>query len=201
MKALPEDIHQKLKSSSDNHCAVLTCELSKSYLKAHADSPILWLHYGIALRELFRFDEAEAALQKALPLMDEDPCWLPLVALGKLHKAQGRFEQAAHWFQKTVEAYPNHTIGYIYLAGIFARRGDLNQAAELYRRATDCEEGDIAEAFLNLGGVLLSQEKYQEAKECFVRALEIDPEYELAKLRLADVEAVLDFLRKQNDKV
>lgn len=201
MKELPEDIHQRLKNASDNHCAAFTVELSTSYLDDYADSPILWLYYGIALHELFRFDEAKAALQKALLLMDKDSGWLPLIEIGKLHKTQGQFEQAVHWFQKTIENCPNHTIGYIYLAGIWARRGDLNQAKELYRRATKCEEGDIDEAFLNLGGILLSEEKYEEAKDCFLRALQIDPQYKNAKLRLADVDAVLDFLGKSHENI
>lgn len=42
-----------------------------------------------------------------------------------------------------------------------------------------------------LGGYLLAERRCEEARGCYVRALEIDPEYELAKKRLADVERIL----------
>jgi len=58
------------------------------------------------------------------------------------------------------------------------------------RRALQCPEGCLDEAYFNLGGYLLRQGNYEEARDCYLKALEIDPEYTLAIKRLADVERI-----------
>ena len=63
-----------------------------------------------------------------------------------------------------------------------------------YRRCRDqCEGGPVDEALFNLGGVLLAVGRFQEAADCYERALEIDPEYEIAKERLEDVRLILNY--------
>jgi tetratricopeptide (TPR) repeat protein len=44
--------------------------------------------------------------------------------------------------------------------------------------------------------VLRAQERYEEAAECFERALELDPKYAAAKKALRDVRRALRFLLK-----
>jgi tetratricopeptide (TPR) repeat protein len=69
--------------------------------------------------------------------------------------------------------------------------GDIFKATELATRATQCSEGSISEAYYNLGGYLLVQRRYKESRDCIRRALEIEPDYEIAKDRLDDIESVL----------
>jgi tetratricopeptide (TPR) repeat protein len=45
--------------------------------------------------------------------------------------------------------------------------------------------------YYNLGGYLLVQRYYEDARDCFRRALEIDPDYEIVRERLSDMESVL----------
>ncbi len=201
MKALPKELYEQMQDSFDNDCWALLLEMSKSHLNEHSDCEILWIYLGIAYTELYRFKEAEEALQRALSMCDPNRLWLPLHRLGKLHTKQGHLERAAYWFQKAVESDPDNASGYIFLAEPLVRLSKLDKAKELYQRATECSKGAVDEAFLLLGGVLLCQGKYQKAKDCFVRSLEIDPQYELAKLRLTDVEAVLKFLGKSNEDI
>ncbi|HEU0039702.1 MAG TPA: tetratricopeptide repeat protein, partial [Verrucomicrobiae bacterium] len=62
-----------------------------------------------------------------------------------------------------------------------------------YRSALKCSEGCIEEAYFNLGGVLLAHRRYEEAIECYRKALNIDPKYGIAKKRLRDAELALRF--------
>jgi tetratricopeptide (TPR) repeat protein len=45
----------------------------------------------------------------------------------------------------------------------------------------------VEEAYFNLGLILRAEGKYEEALECFERAIEIDPQYTLAKQARKDV--------------
>ena len=50
----------------------------------------------------------------------------------------------------------------------------------------------MQEIYAKLGGVLMAQERYDEAVECFECSLEIDPDYEFAPtLRLKDARKTL----------
>lgn len=52
-------------------------------------------------------------------------------------------------------------------------------------------------AYLNLGLDLRAQNRLAEAKECFVRAIELDPEYGSAREALEEVEKALAHLAER----
>jgi tetratricopeptide (TPR) repeat protein len=56
------------------------------------------------------------------------------------------------------------------------------------RVAIACPEGCIDEAYFNLGLVLRSRERFEDAAECFREAIRLDPEYRAARRALFDVE-------------
>jgi tetratricopeptide (TPR) repeat protein len=114
--------------------------------------------------------------------------------MGHLCKARGDYKSAAAWYRQAIEAVPREASGHIYLGGVLAKSGRLKEAEAAHRAATRCIEGCRDEAFLNLGLVLRAQERYEEAAECFERALELDPKYAAAKKALRDVRRALRFL-------
>ena len=61
------------------------------------------------------------------------------------------------------------------------------------RRSTErprrpATEGCLDEAYLNLGLILLTQERFEEAAECLREAIQRDPGYRVARKALRDVE-------------
>ena len=60
--------------------------------------------------------------------------------------------------------------------------------------------GCIDEAYFNLGGYLLSLKRYSEAKECYQKAIELDPDYDIAYKRLADVNRTLRHINEHGEK-
>ena len=80
----------------------------------------------------------------------------------------------------------------------------MKLAEQRLREALECDGDETKdekdEAYLNLGVVLLAQERYEEAAQCYQRAIEIDPEYRLAKWLLRDVKKILahNKLKKRN---
>jgi tetratricopeptide (TPR) repeat protein len=140
-----------------------------------------------ALTDLARYEEAEQAYAKAFEYLTADGKRIALAGLGHLFRAAGEYDQAASWYRKTIEAAPDNAGYRIYLGAVLAKQGRLIEAEEVHRSALECTEGDLSEAYLNLGLVLRARNRFAEAAECFQKALYLDPEYEAASQAFADV--------------
>src|SRR5262249_30511513 len=93
-------------------------------------------------------------------------------------------------------AAPDDATYQIFLGAFLAQAGRLREAEVVRRRATRCKVGFVDEAFFNLGLVLRALERYAEARDCFQRALKLDPKYKKVRRELADIERVLKLTRK-----
>lgn len=62
------------------------------------------------------------------------------------------------------------------------------QPKSLLRQVLACSEGCLHEAWFNLESRLLAQNRYPEARGCFLKALEMEPGYERAREPLADLD-------------
>lgn len=183
--------YSKMQRASDSDLPALTMCRARRYLNKFPQKGPAWLLLGIALIEMARYDEAEQAILKAIERCPPENLWIPYVRMGDLFKFAGDYEQAAEWYRKTIERFPQDASGYTYLGGVLARQGRLREAEEVHREGTRCIEGCLDEAFLNLGLVLRAQERFEEAAECFREAIQQDPEYRAAKKALRDVVACL----------
>jgi protein O-GlcNAc transferase len=164
-----------------------TIELLKRFLRDYPENGPAWWYFGRKLVEVSRFDEAEAALRKAIDLSRPDSLHFVYRQMGCVFRHRGNLVIAEEWYRKAIEAAPDDAGAYIFLGAMLARRGNLPEAEEVHRRATHCRTGDLSEAHHNLGLVLRAQESYEEAYACFEAALKTDPRYKEAKVALRDV--------------
>lgn len=174
----------------------LTVVRAREYLAEDPGCGPAWMILGSTLTELARYDEARDALGRAFALCPTGKKRLMYKELGDFHSARGRYGRAAEWYRRMIEAEPGNAGGYIFLGGVLACQGRLGEAEDVHRAGTACAQGCIDEAYLNLGLVLRAQERLIEAKECFERALELDPDYQAAREALRDVRRTLRFLRE-----
>jgi tetratricopeptide (TPR) repeat protein len=191
--------YRRLSAASNADLPALTVARARRFL---ADNPDFWpalVILGSALTEMANYDEAREVLESALAHCPPKSLRLPLHQIGHHYKLRGDYEQAAAWYQRAIDAGPDHASGYIYLGGVLALQGRLDEAEGAYRAATDCPRGCIDEAYLNLGFVLRAQERLVEAAECFARAIELDPDYRAAKKAFRDVRAAIAFRRKKGE--
>ncbi|QDU25372.1 Tetratricopeptide repeat protein [Anatilimnocola aggregata] len=147
-----------------------------------------WMTFGIALIETAHYAEARAALETALKFCPPAKQHRIFCQFGHLCRSEGDLHQAAGWFRRAVKLYPHEADTYIFLGGTLARLGYLRSAELIHRRGTECAEGCVDEAYLNLGLVLRAQGRYAEAAECCYQAIRIDPNYCAAKQLLRDVQ-------------
>ncbi len=127
------------------------------------------------------------AFRKALRLSKGEKQALVWSAFAEMLEAQGRFRAAERSYRCAVRARPRNAGPWIRLGAFLARRGRLDEAQACHRKATTLRDGAIDEAHLNLGYILRAKGKYRQAQRCFLRAIELDPGYSLAKAALKDV--------------
>lgn len=180
-------------SASEKDLTGYVVELCKIHLRLHPKSVSVWVDYGRALKELSRFAEAEDAFDQALANCKDEKQWQSIVfsSLADLNKRRGDYAESERYYLKAIEATPEHDWNYIFLGVITFGRGDLKLAEERLQNAIKCGGDGKDEAYFNLGGVLMAQERYEEAQQCYIRAIELCPDYKLAKLRLRDVKKIL----------
>jgi tetratricopeptide (TPR) repeat protein len=176
----------------DRDMIASTAFFAKRYLAAHPDHGVVWLYYADSLCAMARYPEALSALRRAARLCPVAKRYLVYRRFGHLHEQRGAFRLAEQWFRRAIKARPSVTTDYIFLGALLATSGRLAEAEAVHRKATGCKEGDRDEAFLNLGLVLRALGRFSEARNCFKRALLIDPKYKKARKELSDIEYVLD---------
>lgn len=188
-----EHLFDEIVDLSDEDFLALLIEKSAAYLEIYPRDTLIWFHYGSALAKVSRFEEAQLAFEKALRNKNallKASVW---TAKGHLEQRRGDFQQAEKCFLQALLFDPTATWNHVFLGVLLFQRGDLKGAEErLHLAIASITPEDRDEAYFNLGGVLLAQKRYEEAAQCYRKALELDPEYKLAKIRLADVEAVLE---------
>ncbi len=189
----------KLRQSSFRHVlaaehkelTALFIERSKIHLRRFPDHGVAWMRYGRALVEVACYRKATQAHQNAIRHCPADKLHAPYRQMGFLCEAMGRYREAEEWFCKAADLKPDVADYLVYAGHVSSKAGALQRAEGYYRRAAECREGAFEEVWFNLGGVLLGQERYREARDCYCKALSIDPKYRIAKKRLKDVELLL----------
>lgn len=188
---------KRLKRLAQGPFPALTVRYARRFL---ADSPdqnlagIAWLWAGIALVELHRYEEGQQAIAKAIEYCPEEKRWIPLSHMGHLFDMAGDYCQAAEWYRQAIEASPDNASNHVYLGAVLTKQGRLHDAEAAHRKAIECNEGCIDEAYFNLGIVLRGLDRYQEAADCLREALRRDPDYRQARRVLRDVERCMNWL-------
>jgi len=168
-----------------------TLYLCERLLKDHPDHVPTLIRYACNLIAVAQYDSAEAALDRAQSVVPPKRLHLVLAQRGHLLEAKGDYSNAEGLFMEAHRLDPTDATYLIYAGSVAFRSGNIDRAQKLASRATDCSEGCIEEAWFNLGGYLLSDKRYQDAADCYRKALEIDPHYDIAKQRLEDVELII----------
>ncbi len=133
-------------------------------------------------------EAAVAALRRSLELDGERP--LTWVNLGVALNAYGDPAGAAAAYQRALGLDAREPLAHFNLGNLRLRSGDLPGAAEAYAAAVAADPG-LARGHFNLARTLIQLERYREALPHARRAVEFEPDYDLARQMLSDLERVL----------
>jgi tetratricopeptide (TPR) repeat protein len=177
---------EALKQAGDSEGAVAVLqELALS----HPDVAIVHVTLGDTLRRLERFDEATAAYDTAISLIDEprENHWPVFFARGITHEREDRWPQAEADFRKALELRPNQPQVLNYLGYTMVEKEiNLDEALDMIERAVaaEPESGYIVDS---LGWVLYRLGRYDEALVHMERAVELMPIDPVINDHLGDV--------------
>ena len=187
-----------LNDADDAGHVALARIISEEILDQSPDhGPTLILYAGFLL-DLGLYEDAARVLDRAEAVVPKKILHLVLAQRGHRLECMGDFSRSEELHLEAHALDPDDATYLIYAGSVAFKRGDIHRAEELARKAASCSEGCIDEALFNLGGYLLAQKRYDEARDCYLRALEIDPDYSIARKRLADVERAIEKLGEQD---
>lgn len=163
--------------------------------------PMLWCLKGTAHRLVLDFDAAMAAYRQALDLA---PALVPaLNNMGELQLVRQQTESALALFDQTLQLDPNYLEARVNRIAALVELDRLDGLEEEARRLTE-DAPQSAEAFGNLGNILLRLDAKADALRCYQRALALRPGYPEAHFNLAvlqsssqDLGAAINFLEMQ----
>lgn len=144
---------------------------------------------ALSLIEIGRLSDAEAHLTQLKWNAAPKP-WLIELALGKLRSAQGRLVEGEKHFVKAWKLNPDTTATAIFLADCLFKQEKFDEAKSVLLASNEAK-GNPEELYLNLGLIERVKGNYSKARDYFLRALEITPDYSDAQKALDDVQSFL----------
>jgi Flp pilus assembly protein TadD len=178
----------------DNEQAI---ELLSKAVEFDAHSAAAGLYLGKSLNQVGRMEEAIPVLERFLTVAPQSP--EPYFQLGQACLYLHEYEQARKWYEAALRTEPGFAQAYYGLATTYGRLRE-DEAAREYRekyavlieqtRSTEQRrvrqnldqldvEKSLAETYVMVGKVHMSQGQPEDAQACWSRAKSIDPSVEL----------------------
>ena len=112
--------------------------------------------------------------------------------LGWTYHYQGKVDQAIDECKKAIRIDPTYGNPYNDIGAYLIEQGDHAEAIPWLEQAIASQRYEAYHyPWYNLGRVYVSQEVYSKARECFRKALEIEPSYTLAEEALHKLRMLL----------
>ncbi len=181
---------REIKRFRDDDFPACAMVLAREFLHDMPDNFFLLTTLGLALNNLERFDEAIEVIENAIQVANQDQMYRALEIMASIYHDKGAFNEAEDWYTKAFDLRTPHTIDLNYYSECLMKRSDFTGAIELLSKAENKKESE----FYTLGRAYRAIEQYDDAAECFQKALSFDKEYESVD------EALRDILKMQKSK-
>ncbi|MCA9166351.1 MAG: TIGR03032 family protein [Planctomycetales bacterium] len=130
-----------------------------------------YFNLGRVLRTLGRSAEAAAAFSRGLRI---DPNNVDAaIGLAEALAAQGKYEDALRCYRQVLTLAPESWHAYTGMGLLQRERGDLEAAIMCFEQSLSIDP--CATAFVNLGTAFADAGRTDEARECYINAIAIDP--------------------------
>jgi tetratricopeptide (TPR) repeat protein len=182
----------EIDKADDDGLAAVCRELCERRLRENPNNVWLLSMYSRQLIAIGLYEEARDVIAKAERLASTSRLHWIVHRRAYLLERMGKYQEAADAYLQAHALEPKEAAHLICAGNTAYQSGDFSQAIGLtFQAATQCNEDLRHEAYLNLGCYQVANRNYEEARRCFLMALELTPDYAQAKVRLKDVEQVL----------
>jgi protein O-mannosyl-transferase len=131
------------------------------------------LHFGNALQQQGRFDEALAQFQEVLRANPNNVEARLNVGTGLSKK--GRMDEAIAQFQKALEIRPNFAEAHYSIGTVLFQIGRVDEAIVSFQKALEISP-DYPDALCNLGAAFLQKGRLDDAVELYQKAVALQPD-------------------------
>jgi predicted TPR repeat methyltransferase len=161
-------------------------ELGLMHLKSAAalkpDSPQILTNLGHVYLKLGKLEQARECYNKSLAL---NPHVSEIMLnLGLISQQQGKLEEAIAYYERCRDLNPDLAITYSMLGKAHRDLKNSDAAAENFIKYLE-HRPDSVDALMDLGNILASHQKHDDALVCFKQILDIDPANETARHAVA----------------
>ena len=148
------------------------------------------------LTDQYRYDEALEIYELALEKEDsEDIATYRVERLGELYYYNDRYYDAIEAFNKAMDIDDEDDFTYYFMLGSsYLNVEEYNNAIDIYERAINDGYEDNPYIWNDYGVALGRIGRKEEAKEAYRKALELDPDYELARNNLQNCNSGSDIV-------
>lgn len=159
----------------------------EQYQKATAlnhDYAEAYTRLGILLGKTGNHEQAEAALRRAIELRPNSAALRN--NLGYEYALQGRWSDSEAELRNAIRLKPDFARAYVNLGMALGKMRRFSEALEAFDAVLP-----EADAFYNVGLMMIAEKEYQQAADAFRYVLALNPEFAAAKKQLDRVEAAL----------
>jgi tetratricopeptide (TPR) repeat protein/GT2 family glycosyltransferase len=155
-------------SQQDWERTIAACQDALSIPSEQAEAYRIW---GNALQKQGKISEAMGYYAKVLEIQPRTP--EIYVNLGSIYAQKKQWQKAIRYFEQAIELKPDFDGAYRNLARVWTELGDIDKATEANYRAYQIAPQKVtaADHYL-LGRQLLSQQRLDEAIECYRQAID-----------------------------
>jgi tetratricopeptide (TPR) repeat protein len=147
-------------------------EAARRGLALDPDNADVQLSVGMVDFNRGRYPESIRIFQRALQKQPDLTAALTMQA--RSYEAMGEVLQADRAYRQAIATMPDYWASYNDLGWLYYRHGEYDKSESLFRTATELAP-DNPLVLANLGGALLAQEKYADARRVLERALDLKP--------------------------
>ncbi|MEQ9153279.1 MAG: tetratricopeptide repeat protein [Parvibaculum sp.] len=181
--ALPERYKEVLSLMKEGRRKIAE-ERCRELLASEPDDADAMALLASVIVERGEFEEAEKLLRQSLKLVPTRA--VPWVNLGRLLQQTGQWGEAVEVYEHAANLFPDHPQIAATLGQLYQRANRFAEAETQYRTAI--ENGGRPALYVQLGMVLLRQERTDEAVEAFQTAISFNPKLAAAYGNLGNAE-------------
>jgi tetratricopeptide (TPR) repeat protein len=157
-----------------------------AYIEKNPDKAEAYVIRGEFTAKVASPEKAEPYFRKAAELSPDDP--YPLVFLGDRYSAVGRWAKAAEAYREAADRGDKASLARKRLADVYMLQDKLDEARAIIDKVIQ-DDPDDAAALVVAGRIAAHQGKGEEAERLMQKALELNPTYGEARVRLAELYA------------
>lgn len=192
-----DELLELLQDAEDRDQLATARVLYEAILDQETDQVALQVLYAANLIELGDLTTAEQVISQIDEIEEQETQAGLLTQKANLARARADFSTAESFYREAHKLADDGGENLLNAAVMASQRGELAKAEYLLREGIKIESEFQSDAWFNLGGNLIAQQRYDEARKCYDAVLVIDPQHDLASEWLEDLDQREELLAEE----